>query len=434
MSQPVIIDAGVKSWVEYKEDSEFPIQNLPYGVFSLNNGEPRIGVAIGDYVLDLKTLSEAGLFNDCAALHKGGAPFAERTLNSFMGLGRPAWSEARKTLAHLLDKDTATLRDNAELRAKALIERSQVRMQLPARIGDYTDFYSSRHHAYNVGVIFRGKDNALQPNWLHLPVGYHGRASSVVPSGTDLHRPHGQLSDDMKSSVLGVCKTLDFELEMAFFTGPGNQLGQPIKMGEAPHSIFGLVLMNDWSARDIQKWEYVPLGPFTAKNFGTTISPWVVTMDALEPFRIQGPKQEEPTPLPYLLEEDKHATAYDIKLFVGLKPEGANEETVISQSNAKYLYWSFKQQLVHHTITGCNVQPGDLLGSGTISGPEEHEYGSMLELSWRGAKEIPLKEGGVRKFIKDGDTINITGYAQGNGFRVGFGPCSGKILPAVSLE
>jgi fumarylacetoacetase len=306
-------------------------------------------------------------------------------------------------------------------------------MHLPALIGDYTDFYSSREHATNVGTMFRGAANALMPNWLHLPVGYHGRSSSVVISGTQIHRPQGQLCpDETKPPVFGPCNLLDFELETAFFVGPGNDLGKPININEANNHIFGMVLMNDWSARDIQKWEYVPLGPFTAKNYGTTISPWVVTMEALAPFLCEGPKQTEPETLPYL--RDSEPGSYDIQLQVSIKPEKLNESFSVTKSNFKHMYWSMKQQLTHHTISGCNMRPGDLLGSGTISGPTPDSYGSMLELCWKGSKTVPLGESGeTRKFIQDGDTVIMTGFCQGQGYRIGFGECSGQILPAVKL-
>jgi len=306
-------------------------------------------------------------------------------------------------------------------------------MHLPATVGDYTDFYSSREHATNVGTMFRGKDNALMPNWLHLPVGYHGRSSSVVVSGTEFPRPKGQLCADEIKPTFGACQLLDFELEMAFFMGPGNQLGHPLTVHEAGDRIFGMVLLNDWSARDIQKWEYVPLGPFTAKNFCTTISPWIVTMEALAPFLCEGPKQTEPQILPYLT--DTTPSAYDIQLEVALKTAKTGDANfTICRSNFKYLYWSMKQQLCHHTVTGCNMKPGDLCGSGTISGSTPDSYGSMLELSWRGSKPIPLGETGeVRKFLQDGDTVILKGHCEGHGLRIGFGECVGKVLPMVPL-
>jgi fumarylacetoacetase len=324
---------ALQSWVDVPTNSDFPIQNLPYGIFSVGGGSGRCGVAIGDYVLDLNVLHEAKLFENCKALDS--SVFSKPALNDFMAQGKEAWTEARATITELLSTSNA-IRDNAELRARALIPSSDVQMHLPANIGDYTDFYSSRYHATNVGTMFRGKENALQPNWLHLPVGYHGRASSVVVSGTPIHRPHGQLCPDKKTPSFGVCKLMDFELEMAFFTGPGNALGAPITMADASNHIFGFVMMNDWSARDIQGWEYVPLGPFGGKNLGTTISPWVVTPEALAPFAIPNEKQE-PEPLPYL--RSPTLSCYDIKLEVDVQGSDHKEPTTISKSNAKYLYW-----------------------------------------------------------------------------------------------
>jgi len=416
------------SFIEVEADSDFPIQNLPYGVFSTaSNPRHRIGVAIGNQILDLSVISSFFPENLKRV-------FQEPTLNSFMSLGKPSWSEARRIITQLLSSNENTLRDNVVLRSQAFVAQADAIMHLPAEIGDYTDFYSSREHATNVGIMFRGKDNALMPNWLHLPVGYHGRSSSIVISGTNLHRPKGQVSADDKTPTFSDCKLLDFELEMAFFVGPGNELGHPIPIHQAADRIFGVVLMNDWSARDIQKWEYVPLGPFCGKNFGTTISPWIVTMEALEPFRVQGPVQTDPTPLPYL--QDNTPAAYDIKLEVAIKTEKGDRPYTIARSNLKYMYWSMKQQLVHHSITGCNMRPGDLLGSGTISGPTEDSYGSMLELSWRGSKTIPVGDE-TRKFILDGDTVIFRGYSQKEGdpssHRIGFGECSGKILPAIPL-
>ncbi|XP_067327543.1 fumarylacetoacetase isoform X2 [Anolis sagrei] len=345
-----------------------------------------------------------------------------------MALGWEAWKEARVCLQKLLSANEPTLRDNAELRKRAFIPQASAIMHLPAEIGDYTDFYSSRQHATNVGVMFRGKENALMPNWLHLPVGYHGRASSVVVSGTPIRRPVGQMKpDEAKPPVFGASRLLDIELEMAFFVGPGNKLGEPVSIGEAHKHIFGMVLMNDWSARDIQKWEYVPLGPFLGKSFGTTISPWVVTMEALMPFALPNPIQD-PKPLPYLCDDQPYT--FDISLFVAIKGDGMSKAANICHSNFKHMYWTMKQQLVHHTINGCNLRPGDLLASGTISGPDPENFGSMLELSWKGTKAIDLGNGQTRKFLQDGDEVIITGYCQGKGYRVGFGECSGKVLPA----
>jgi fumarylacetoacetase len=332
-------------------------------------------------------------------------------------------------LTKLLSKDEPTLRDNASLREKALVLQREVQLLLPVRIGDYTDFYASKEHATNVGTMWRGKDNALMPNWLHIPIGYHGRASSVVVSGTPVRRPRGQTRpDEAQPPQFGPCKVLDFELEVACFVGPGNALGDPIPISRAEDHIFGVVLMNDWSARDIQKWEYQPLGPFCGKNWATTISPWVVTLEALEPFRVQGPHQE-PKPLEYL--QDSTPSAYDIHLTAAIQSEKMTSPQVISNTNFKYMYWSMKQQLVHHACGGCNMTTGDLLGSGTISGPTEDSYGSLMEITWGGKNPFVLKETGEeRKYLQDGDTVVLSGFCQGDGFKIGFGECSGKVLPA----
>jgi len=385
-------------------------------------------VAIGEAVLDLRVLADRGLLTGRNLAD--GAVFREPTLNAFMALGRTAWREARSRVTELLRDDGPSMRDDSALRKAALHPMSAVEMLLPVTIGDYTDFYSSREHATNVGTMFRGPDNALQPNWLHLPVGYHGRSSSVVVSGTGVPRPMGQTkADDADAPVYGPSRLMDFELEMGFFVGSGNSLGKPIPIDEAAEHIFGMVLVNDWSARDIQKWEYVPLGPFLGKNFATSISPWVVTMDALEPFRCAGPSQDDPEPLPYLRTTDD--CAYDIKLEVMLQSERAMRPETIATSNLSYLYWSLCQQLAHHTSGGCNARPGDLLASGTISGPEKHERGSMLELSWRGSEPLELSNGESRKFLADGDTVTMTGWCEANGIRIGFGEVSGTLLPVA---
>jgi len=422
-------DPNLQSFVDVPTGSDFSIHNLPYGVFRPSAGaRPRIGVAIGDAVLDLSVLAERGLLSG-RDLGDGHA-FRQPTLNAFMALGRPAWREARARLTRFLRISDSTIRDNRPLRQTALHPIASVEMLLPATIGDYTDFYSSREHATNIGTMFRGPDNALQENWLHLPVGYHGRTSSVVVSGTDIRRPMGQTkADDADSPSYGPSRLMDFELEMGFFVGPGNTLGEPIPIDEAAEHIFGMVLVNDWSARDIQKWEYVPLGPFLGKNFGTSISPWVVTMDALEPFRCAGPTQDDPEPLDYL--KNPGDCAYDIPLEVLLQSEKMDAPETIATSNFKYMYWSICQQLAHHTSGGCNAQPGDLLGSGTISGPDKHERGSMLELSWRGTETVELANGDSRKFLADGDTVIMRGHCEADGVRIGFGEVSGKLLPAV---
>lgn len=417
----------LRSFIPVPPDSHFPIQNLPYGIFTPHgNHTPRVGVAIGEWVLDLAVLEARGFFEHTPI--NGRFPFSRPSLNSFMSLGRPAWQAVRTVLQTLLQANDPTLRDNPELRQQALHAMNQVTMHLPAVIGDYTDFYSSREHATNVGIMFRGKENALMPNWLHLPVGYHGRSSSIVPSGTPIHRPQGQTNpNDEPNPTFGTSRTLDFELEMGFFIGPGNELGNPVPVHQAADHIFGMVLVNDWSARDIQKWEYQPLGPFLAKNFATSISPWVVTMEALEPFRCPGPPQD-PLPLPYLQSQGQQT--YNIYLEVHLQTETQQIPTTICRSNFRYLYWNMCQQLAHHTITGCNLQPGDLLASGTISGPTPDSYGSLLELTWRGTNPLQLPNGEVRRFLQDGDRLTMTGWCQGDGYRVGFGEVIGQILPA----
>ena len=423
------LDTSLRSFVDVPEDSHFPIHNLPYGVFRPNaTARPRIGVAIGAQILDLATLADASLLQGGEL--GDGEVFREPTLNALMALGRPAWSAARSRITRLLGADHPTLRDNTALRVAAMHRQSAVTMAVPADIGDYTDFYSSREHATNIGIMLRGKDNALQPNWLHLPVGYHGRASSVVISGTDVRRPMGQTKPpDADRPVFGPSRLMDFELEMGFFVGPGNPLGEPIPISRAADHIFGMVLVNDWSARDIQGWEYVPLGPFLSKNFATSISPWVVTMDALEPFRCAGPAQDEPEPLEYLKTPDDRA--YDIHLEVLLQSGAMDAPASIATSNLRYMYWNVCQQLAHHTVNGCNARPGDLYGSGTISGPGKHERGSMMELSWRGAEPIALPSGEERAFLADGDTVIMTGWCEADGIRVGFGEVTGTILPAI---
>jgi fumarylacetoacetase len=422
------LDPNLRSFLDVPADSDFTIHNLPYGVFKPAFGAaPRIGVAIGDQILDLSVLADRKLLSgDELGI---GSVLGLPNLNAFMALGRPAWREVRSKLTRLLSHDEPTLRDDEALRQAALVPAASVEMLLPATIGDYTDFYSSREHATNVGVMFRGPDNALQPNWLHLPVGYHGRASSVVVSGTDIRRPMGQTkADDAPDPSFGPSRLMDFELEMGFFVGPGNPLGDSIPVDRAGEHIFGMVLVNDWSARDIQKWEYVPLGPFLGKNFGTSISPWVVSMEALEPFRCAGPVQDDPEPLDYL--KNSSDSAFDIHLEVLLQTEKMAAPERIATSNFKYMYWNVCQQLAHHTVNGCNAQPGDLYGSGTISGPEKHERGSMLELSWRGTEVVELSNGESRKFLADNDTVVMRGHCESGGIRVGFGEVTGKLLPA----
>lgn len=417
---------ALESFLPVSPNSHFPIQNLPYGVFKpLAGGNPRVGVAIGAYVLDLDVLHDAGFFSHTIfASHN---PFNQSSLNALMALGRDAWREGRATIQNLLRAETPTLRDNAALRERAFVRQSDAEMLMPVQVGDYTDFYSSREHATNLGTMFRGAENALPPNWLHLPIAYHGRASSLVLSGTEIRRPRGQIKPpDSAAPIFSATRALDFELEMGFFIGGGNALGEPIPVERAEEHIFGLVLVNDWSARDIQTWEYQPLGPFLAKNFATTISPWVVTLDALEPFRCASPTQS-PTPLPYL---QSSGETFDIQLRVGLQTARMDERATICESNFRHLYWNMAQQLAHHTVNGCNLRTGDLLASGTISGPTPNSYGSLLELAWRGARPLQLPNGETRSWLQDGDQVTMTAWCQGDGYRVGFGECSGIILAA----
>ena len=424
----------MRSFIDVAADSHFPIQNLPYGVFRRPGAEkPACGVRIGEFVLDLRVIEHRGLFK---SVFGDEHVLCKWSLNKFMSKGRPAWLAVRRIVTDLLRHDNPALRDDKALRDEAIVPVGQVEMCLPAEIGDYTDFYSSKEHATNVGVMLRGKDNALQPNWLWLPVGYHGRASSIVVSGTDIRRPLGQTKpDEVATPNFGPSRTLDFELETAFFVGPGNDLGRPIPIDEAEQHIFGMVLLNDWSARDVQKWEYVPLGPFLAKNFASTISPWIVPLEALEPFRCSGPEQDPP-PLSYLRTgisnlKSQEGSAFDIRLEVTLQGASMPSPHVICRSNFKHLYWSMVQQLTHHASNGCNLRPGDLLGSGTISGPTPDSYGSLLELCWKGERPIAFPNGEMRRFLQDGDRVTMTGWCQGDGYRVGFGECTGRILPSV---
>jgi fumarylacetoacetase len=418
------LDASLKSWIDSANDpaSDFPIQNLPFGVFSdAVNPQPRAGIAIGDWIVDLGVLERACLLN-------AHGTFDAPRLNDFIALGQEHWREVRIAVSALLAKENATLRDDADLRGRALVPRSGATMHLPIDIPGYTDFYSSKEHATNVGSMFRDPKNALLPNWSEMPIGYNGRASSVVVSGTPVRRPNGQLkTPDDDRPVFGACRKLDIELETGFVIGRGNALGEPIACADAEAHIFGMVLLNDWSARDIQQWEYVPLGPFNAKSFATTISPWIVTLDALEPFRVATPAQE-PQPLAYLRHDGEHA--FDIELEVLLRPESARRATTISRTSFRLMYWSMAQQLAHHTVSGCNTRVGDLMGSGTISGPTPDSCGSLLETTWNGQRPVQLEEGGERAFLVDGDEITLRGVCRGDGYRIGFGECTGQILAA----
>ena len=416
---------SLKSFIDVPRDSHFPLENLPFGVFKPRDGAARVGVALGEDVVDLSALEDAGLFKDLPP--ETASATTRDSLNEFLALGRPAWRRVREILQKLLSADTATLRDDKKLRDRVFHRQADVLMQLPVKIGNYTDFYSSYHHAHNVGTMLRGPENALMPNWKWLPVAYHGRASSVVVSGAEVRRPQGQIKPPDAAAPI-FAATLDYEPETAFLIGPGNSLGQPIPIDRAADHIFGLVLMNDWSARDIQAWEYQPLGPFLAKNFCTSISPWVVTLEALEPFRKPLPRQD-PEPLSYL--RAKNDFTFDIQLEAKLGTAKMKTPHTITRTNFQNLYWSISQQLAHHTVGGCNLQPGDLLASGTISGESEESRGCMLELTWRGANPLKLPNGETRKWLEDEDTLAITGWCQGDGYRVGFGEVSGKVLPAT---
>jgi len=419
-------DPALRSFIDVAAESHFPIQNLPWGVFRHGKGPARVGTAIGSYVLDLALLEELGLL-DVASLSVPKV-FARPTLNPLMECGRAAWREVRAQISSLLSANEPTLRDDETLRKRALLPAADCEMLMPAAIGDYTDFYSSKYHASNVGTMLRGPENALPPNWLHLPIAYHGRSSSVMLSGTDFRRPQGQTKSDMAATPsYGPSRNVDFELEMACFIGPGNRLGESVPIDQAEDQIFGVVLMNDWSARDLQKWEYAPLGPFLAKNFATSISPWVVPLEALEPFRVEGETQDPPV-LDYL--QRTGPAAFDIQLEVRLSPEGAAESTLVTQSNARHLYWSMSQQIAHHTVNGCNLRPGDLLGTGTISGPTPESRGCLLERTMGGREPLDLAAGGTRRFLEDGDRVTMTGWCQGDGYRVGFGQVTGQLLPA----
>jgi fumarylacetoacetase len=426
----LVIDPSVRSFIETAPDSPFPIQNLPYGVFRPSaDAEWRVGAAIGEFVLDLEALSEAGLL-EIEGLSEPTSVFRSQSLNPFLMLGKKVWTEVRQRLVELLKHDEAALRDDDALRRRTLFRQEQVEMSLPINIGDYTDFYSSREHATNVGTMLRGAENALQPNWLQLPVAYHGRASSIVLSGTGVRRPCGQMMPEgAERPKFGPSRALDFELEIGCFVGQGNNLGEPISVDRAGEYIFGMVLVNDWSARDIQKWEYVPLGPFLSKNFATSISPWVVPLDALWPFRVPGPKQD-PEPLPYL--RSTGDWAFDIHLEVSLQSQGMQQPQVICRTNSRHLYWNICQQIAHHTVGGCNLRPGDLLASGTISGPMPDSRGCLLERTWGGREPLELADGTLRRFLEDGDRVTFTGGCQGDGYRVGFGEVTGTILPAIT--
>lgn len=412
----------MKTWVPIPENSDFTINNIPFGIFSTPSIQPRVGVAIGDQVIDLVMVNRLGVFEQ---LNIDESVFENKYLNSFIALGKKKTSKVRGLIQRELSSDTSVLRNVSGI----FLFQSDVTMHLPVNIGDYTDFYSSIEHATNVGMMFRDPENALLPNWKHLPVGYHGRASSIILSDQEINRPKGQvLLPNADGPEFRASNRVDFELEMGFIIGKNSNLGESISVEKAKEYIFGKVLFNDWSARDIQKWEYVPLGPFLAKSFASSMSPWVVTMEALEPFKIKGPKQE-PKVLPYL--EQNGSNNYDINLEVSIQPKNG-KETVVSTSNFKYMYWSMFQQLAHHTSNGCNIRIGDMMASGTISGKEPNSYGSMLELSWGGKRTVELLDGSLRKFIEDYDTVVMKGFCEKNGIRVGFGEVRTQLLPALN--
>ena len=412
----------LSTWVEVPKNSDFTIYNLPFGVFKNKRLSPRTGIAIGDKIVDLSVLDQEGFFSD---LFLPEGIFLNEALNELISLGKVQTKKIRERVQDLLLADNEKLRDHSA-RGKVMVNRKEAEMLLPVKIGDYTDFYSSMEHATNVGKMFRDPENALLPNWKHLPVGYHGRASSIIPSGVPIHRPKGQFkAPDMDTPSFGPSKKMDFELELAFITGKSTKLGDSVSTADAEDYIFGFVLFNDWSARDIQAWEYVPLGPFLGKSFASSISPWVVTLEALEYFKTDGPVQE-PEVLPYLQCEKAHS--FDINLEVYIQPED-KKASKVCQSNFKYMYWNVAQQLAHHTVNGCNINVGDLMASGTISGKTEDSFGSMLELSWNGKNLVKLETGEERTFLEDGDTVIIKGYSEKDGIRVGFGEVKGQLLP-----
>ncbi len=415
-----MLNKNLKSWVDIKPDSDFSIHNIPFGIYSDAEVKHHACSAIGEYIIDLFVLESADLLDINRSV------FEEEYLNSFIGLGKPVTNLIRKKLIDILCDQNSILKKDEHFFKKVFKKQSAVKMLMPVKVGDYTDFYSSIDHATNIGTMIRDPKNALMPNWKHLPVGYHGRASSICVSGHSFYRPKGQQKPaDSDNPVFGPTKLLDIELETAFIIGKQTQMGDSVSTEKADDYIFGMVLFNDWSARDIQTWEYVPLGPFLAKNFASTISPWIVTLEALEPFRVKGYEQD-PKLLPYL--QYSGQKNLDINLEVFLKPQNGRENKICA-SNYKYMYYTMEQQLTHHTVNGCNINIGDMMASGTISGPQPSEYGSMMELTWRGTKPIKLNDGTERKFVNDNDTIIIRGHCNKDGVRIGFGECIGTVLP-----
>ncbi len=417
-------DPKLKSWVNVPVNSDFPIQNLPFGIFCSSQRSARVGVAIGDQILDLNAVAEFGYFD---AIRFDKKVFSQSTLNPFIALGKSITSSVRERISELLDEKNKALQSQTSARDTCLIPMKDAELLMPIHIGDYTDFYSSIDHATNMGLMLRDPENALLPNWKHIPVGYHGRSSSIIVNGGSFYRPKGQTkAPDANIPSFGPTKALDFELETGFIIGKSTKMGDSISTENADEFIFGMVLFNDWSARDIQGWEYIPLGPFLAKNFCSVVSPWVVTLEALEPFREAGYKQV-PEVLPYLKYSGEKNLAIHLEVSIG---NSKNEETVVSKSDYKYMYWTMEQQLAHHTVNGCNINVGDLMASGTISGPDQGSYGSMMEITWRGTKPLKLIDGTERKYINDGDKVIIRGWSEKNGVRIGFGECSSTVLPA----
>jgi fumarylacetoacetase len=433
-------DPGLRSWVESAQapDTDFPIQNLPFGVFHRRGSadRPRVGVGIGDMILDVASAMEAELLPQTALAPARACE--ESSLNALMALGPTAWSVLRRRLSQLLRTDSPELRSDPALGEHILVPMAKADMHVPAAVGDYTDFYASLHHASNVGSMFR-PDNPLLPNYKYIPVGYHGRASSLVVSGTPIRRPNGQtMADDAEAPTFGPSRMLDYELEVGAFVGPGSPLGGSVPMSKAEETLFGLCLVNDWSARDIQKWEYQPLGPFLGKSFATTVSPWVVSLEALEPFRVRSLVRAtgDPLPLGYLLDPvDQERGGFDITLEVWLSTAKMRDQRIepvrISEGTFRNMYWTFAQMVSHHASNGCNLRPGDLLASGTVSGAEPGSRGCLLERTWRGTEPLELPSGETRRFLDDGDEVTLRGYCQRSGaVRIGFGDCRGQVLAA----
>ena len=412
----------MNTWIDIPKNSDFSIYNLPFGIFSTNKNSKRVGIAIGNNIIDLLACNELDIFKD---LNINNNVFENNFLNDFINLGKNTTNKVREIIQQQLTDESSKIK----MSSVVIIPMNEAEMHLPVKVGDYTDFYSSIEHATNIGSMFRDPSNPLLPNWRHLPVGYHGRASSIIVSGIDIFRPKGQVMPlDSDKPVFTSSKRIDFELEMGYIIGKQSSLGSSITTDDADNYIFGKVLFNDWSARDIQKWEYVPLGPFLGKSFASSISPWVVTIEALDNFRVPGPIQN-PEVLDYL--KFNGLKNYDINLSVSILPEKTNIETIVCKSNFKYMYWNMSQQIAHHTINGCNLNVGDMMASGTISGKSKDSYGSMLELSWGGKKNIELNDGSSRTFIEDYDSVIMRGYCEKDNIRVGFGEVKSKLLPSI---